>query len=120
MLDADAAAAALTMIFNPPNLPSATADTVAQLQQYSPSHILNTYNDARRKVFQLFVDPTSTQNKIRATTQNPDQATEDDWLFRELKLLETKPTMARAQRLMKPFFEGWRTDMLQEVNDAWE
>lgn len=110
MLDADAAATALTMILSPAPTPTSPKTP------YPPAHILNTYSDARRKVFQFFVDPTSTQNKIRAHS-HPDlsRATQDDWFLRALKSLEERPTMQKAQALMRPFFEGWRTDMLAAV-----
>lgn len=109
MLDADAAATALTMILSPAP------------PTYTAAHILNTYSDARRKVFQFFVDPTSTQNKIRAHS-HPDlsRAVDDDWFLRALKSLEERPTMAKAQALMRPFFEGWRTDMRSAVKEGEE
>ncbi|KIW98434.1 uncharacterized protein Z519_00094 [Cladophialophora bantiana CBS 173.52] len=50
MLDAEACAEALIMILK---------------DSFPPARTLNTYSDSRRKVFQFFVDPTSTQNKLR-------------------------------------------------------
>jgi hypothetical protein len=109
MLDADALATALTMVLNP-----ASSKT-----SYPTSHILDTYSDERRKVFQFFVDPTSTQNKIRAHSHpDPDQAVHDDGFLRELKRLEERPDMKRAMALMRPFFDGWRTDMHRAVEEA--
>jgi 2-polyprenyl-6-methoxyphenol hydroxylase-like FAD-dependent oxidoreductase len=90
LLDADAAAAALILILN---------------DGYKED-ILDNYSDERRKVFQTFVDPTSTYNKLRLHSVDPKTATKDDWY---LKLMARGPTQEEAMELMRPFVEVWRT-----------
>ncbi|KAG9783090.1 hypothetical protein HRR83_002009 [Exophiala dermatitidis] len=71
--------------------------------------VLDVYNDERRKVFQNFVDPISTQNKLRLQYQPPEMAAEDDWYLRIMA--NPHPTKEQVMGLMKPYFEDWRTDM---------
>lgn len=91
ILDADALAEALIMI----------------LEEGIPSALLDIYSDERRKVFQFFVDPTTTHNKLRVHSNDQDVAARDDWYFR----LMSKPTKEAMMELAKPFFETWRTDI---------
>lgn len=94
MLDADAAAEALIMVLKEGRSPS----------------ILEVYSDERRKVFQNFVDPTSTANKLRVHSNSVETAAQDDWFFRMMadpSRLSTK----QLQELSRPYFETWRTDM---------
>ncbi|OAP56664.1 hypothetical protein AYL99_08776 [Fonsecaea erecta] len=100
MLDADACADALTMI----------------LRDSFPTDLtLNTYSDARRKVFQFFVDPTSTQNKLRVHSHPiVETAAEDDWFLRDLTHLTPK----KAADMVTPYFDVWRTDMRKAVQEA--
>ena len=91
MLDADALAESLIMI----------------LKENCSEQILDIYSDERRKVFQFFVDPTSTQNKLRIHNHPPEVAAERDWYFRTL----ANPTQEKMMGLMKPYFETWRTNM---------
>ena len=72
-----------------------------------PESVLDMYSDARRKVFQYFVDPTSTYNKLRIHSMDQDVVARDDWYFRSLQ----NPSMAESVEAMKPYFEVWRTDM---------
>jgi 2-polyprenyl-6-methoxyphenol hydroxylase-like FAD-dependent oxidoreductase len=90
MLDADALAEALIMVLN----------------EGRSDNVLDVYSDERRKVFQFFVDPTSSQNKIRVHSHHPDTAAQDDWYFR---ILTNNPTKEQMLELMKPYFETWRT-----------
>ncbi|KIW75446.1 hypothetical protein Z517_10187 [Fonsecaea pedrosoi CBS 271.37] len=98
MLDADACAEALIMILK---------------DSFPPNETLNTYSDSRRKVFQFFVDPTSTQNKFRVHSNPPETAAEDDWFLRDLNHMTPK----KAVEMARPYFEGWRTDMRQAVQE---
>lgn len=70
--------------------------------------VLDVYSDERRKVFQNFVDPVSTYNKLRLHTVNPETAVQDDWYFR---LLARGMTPEQIQEVMMPYFETWPTDM---------
>ncbi|KAK5045143.1 hypothetical protein LTR84_009476 [Exophiala bonariae] len=91
ILDADALAEALIMILK---------------EQYPPS-LLDIYSDERRKVFQFFVDPTSTQNKLRVHSNHEDEAVQNDWFFRLLQ----NPTYQELKEMAKPYFETWRTNI---------
>ncbi|KIX10187.1 uncharacterized protein Z518_01268 [Rhinocladiella mackenziei CBS 650.93] len=91
ILDADAATEALIMVLN-----EGCSDSV-----------LDVYSDERRKVFQFFVDPTSTQNKLRLHSHDVSTAVQDDWYLRMIN----HPTPEKMLELMKPYFETWRTDM---------
>lgn len=91
LLDADAAAETLIMIIN----------------EGHPLDLLDTYNDERRRVFQTFVDPRSTQNKLRLQHNTPETAVRDDYFFRKLQNL----TPEEVRKMYKPFVEVWRTDV---------
>ncbi|KAF2101952.1 FAD/NAD(P)-binding domain-containing protein [Rhizodiscina lignyota] len=90
ILDVDALSDALLMIFN----------------EGKRLSLLDVYSDERRKVFQFFVNPTTTHNKLRMSS-DPDNVVEDDWLLRSLK----NPSPEALEELAKPYFETWRTDM---------
>ncbi|KUL84860.1 hypothetical protein ZTR_08256 [Talaromyces verruculosus] len=64
LLDADAVADTLIMIMN----------------EDKPVDLLNVYSDERKRVFQTFVDPMSSQNKLRCASE-AEIATED-WFLR--------------------------------------
>jgi hypothetical protein len=106
MLDADALSTILTLILlHPENYPN-------------PSLLLNLYSDLRRRVFQEFIDPTSTANKLRTHAyEDGMEAREHDWLVRELTAIERGEGNVRERvgRLMKPYFEGWRSDIKAEA-----
>lgn len=80
----------------------------------APSAVLDAYSDERRKVFQFFVDPTSTQNKLRVHSNPPETAAQDDWLLRLLQ----NPTPQQLMELSRPYFETWRTDMRKVMKVA--
>ena len=90
ILDADALADALIMI----------------LKESKPESLLDLYSDERRKVFQRFVDPTSTYNKLRLQ-MDAEAANRDDWFYR----LMQDPSPELMKEMNKPFFEVWRTDI---------
>ena len=98
MLDADALGETLIMILNEPG------------KHPNPDDLLNLYSDERRKVFQFFIDPTSTQNKLRVHSNPEDTANQDDWFFRMMRD-PSKLTPKQLGELAKPYFETWRTDM---------
>ena len=77
------------------------------LNESKPLSLLDIYSDERRKVFQFFVDPTSTHNKLRVHTNDQDVAERDDWYFRMMR----NPSKEQLMEGAKPFFETWRTDM---------
>lgn len=97
MLDADALAESLIMV----------------LGEGHSDQVLDVYSDERRKVFQYFVDPTSTQNKLRIHNHAPEVAAQRDWYFRTLR----NPTPGKMTALMQPYFKAWRTDMRQAVRE---
>ena len=92
MLDADALGETLIMV----------------IKEDRSDKVLDLYSDERRKVFQFFVDPTSSQNKLRIHNHPPETAAQRDWYFR---ILANNPTEEQMLDLMKPYFETWRTDM---------
>lgn len=100
MLDADALAEALIMV----------------LKENHPTTVLDIYSDERRKVFQFFVDPTSTQNKLRVHSNDADTAAQDDWFFRMMND-PSKLTLKQVQEMAKPYNEDWRTNIRQIVAD---
>jgi hypothetical protein len=98
MLDADALAEALIMV----------------LKENYPTSLLDIYSDERRKVFQFFVDPTSTQNKLRVHSNPEDRAVQDDWFFRQLQ----NPTPKQLKEMARPYFETWRTNIRKLAEDV--
>ncbi|KAL2857318.1 FAD/NAD(P)-binding domain-containing protein [Aspergillus pseudoustus] len=91
LLDGDALAEALLMV----------------LQEGKSEELLTIYSDERRRVYQKFVDPTTTANKLRLHSPNAEAAAADDEYFRTLQ----NPTPEVLAELAKPYFEIWRTDM---------
>ncbi|KAJ5768907.1 hypothetical protein N7520_003466 [Penicillium odoratum] len=97
ILDGDALAEALIMILN----------------EGRSDDILTSYSDARRKVFQYFVDPTTTANKLRLHLPSETAAEDDDYL-RSLQSL----TPEALEKGAKPYFETWRTDIRAVAKEA--
>lgn len=98
ILDVDALAPALTMI----------------LDESKPLSILDIYSDERRKIWQSFVDPTTTNNKLRVQCNEQDDAARDDWYFRALQ----NPSKENMMELGEPYFSQWRTDFRALVKKA--
>lgn len=98
LLDGDALAETLIMI----------------LLEGRSDDLLTIYSDERRKVFQTFVDPTTTANKLRLHSPDPDAAIVDDYYFRALQ----DPTPDLLVNAARPFFETWRTDMRLLAREA--
>ena len=67
--------------------------------------LLDLYSDERRRAFQTFVDPMSTQNKLRCA--NDPETAIDDWFLRAL--INKTPEIREA--FSRPFFDVWPTDM---------
>lgn len=89
LLDAEALAETLQMIFH-------DKKTIS---------ILEAYSHERRRVFQMFVDPTSKANKLRLQ-QSPEYA-DDDWMVRTLQ----NPTPEVMKEFFSPYMASWRSDM---------
>ena len=66
--------------------------------------LLDHYSYERQRVFQTFVNPVTTMNKLRCTA-DPDLANED-WL---LQVLNTNPSSLEGSG--RQYFDIWRTDM---------
>ncbi|KAL1889727.1 hypothetical protein Sste5346_008713 [Sporothrix stenoceras] len=98
ILDAEALTEALVMV----------------LHEGRPLAVLDTYSDERRKVFQFFVDPTSTQNKIRVQSNHEDEAVTNDWYFRLLQ----NPTADVLRAQAQPYFDVWRTDLRKAAENV--
>jgi hypothetical protein len=105
MLDADALAETLIMILNEHDKHSSNTDA-----------LLNLYSDERRKVFQFFVDPTSTHNKLRVHCNPEDSAAQDDWFLRMMRD-PSKLSKKQLGELSKPYYETWRTDIRKLAED---
>jgi 2-polyprenyl-6-methoxyphenol hydroxylase-like FAD-dependent oxidoreductase len=85
----------------------ALADTLIMVLKEDQSlSLLDIYSDERRKVFQTFVDPVTTNNLLRIQYNTP-ETVKDDWFFRKLQNMDEKT----ARELARPFFEVWRTNM---------
>ena len=89
LLDADALSDALNLIIN----------------EKKSIDLLTAYSDERLRVFQTFVDPLSSQNKLRCAN-DPETATEDCFVR---ALISKTPEVMEAYG--RPFFELWPTDM---------
>lgn len=100
MLEADALAEALIMV----------------LKENHATTLFDIYSDERRKGFQFFVDPTSTQNKLRVHSNDADTAVQDDWFF-GLMNDPSKITPKLLQELAKPYNDDWRTKIRQIASD---
>lgn len=96
LLDGDALAESLIMI----------------LQEGKPDDLLTIYSDARREVFQYFVDPTSTANKLRLHLP-VDTAATDDAYFRSTQNPSAQDLIDSA----RPYFDSWRTDIRALARD---
>lgn len=66
--------------------------------------LLDSYSYERQRVFQTFVSPVTTMNKLRCTAE-PELANED-WLLRSLNANPGSLEGAGRQ-----YFDIWRTDM---------
>ena len=97
LLDGDALAETLIMI----------------LKEMKSDELLTKYSDNRRQVFQNFVDPTTTANKLRLHLSSA-TAAEDDYYFRSLQ----DPSPEVLEKGSKPYFETWRTDMRKVAKEA--
>ncbi|GAB1197589.1 hypothetical protein APSETT444_006887 [Aspergillus pseudonomiae] len=91
LLDADALSEALIMI----------------LKESASDQLLTLYSDERRKVFQSFVNPTTTENKLRLQQPYSKETVREDYFFRELQ----DATPETLQEKAKPYFEFWCTDI---------
>ncbi|KAJ6091447.1 hypothetical protein N7467_003416 [Penicillium canescens] len=88
----------------------AIADTLELIiHEGKPLGTLNTYSDERRMVFQTFVDPVSTQNKLRCASDV--ETAQEDWYIRQM----AKATPEMTKKGTKPFFGVWRTNMRQST-----
>ncbi|PYI00059.1 FAD binding domain protein [Aspergillus ellipticus CBS 707.79] len=88
----------------------ALADTLAFIiNDDNPLDVLDLYSDQRRKVFQTFVDPISSQNTLRVAN-DPETATED-WFLRAM--IDRSPEF--MAEMGQPYFYFWRTDMSKLV-----
>ncbi|OGM47706.1 hypothetical protein ABOM_004305 [Aspergillus bombycis] len=94
LLDADALADTLDLIINENN----------------PMDLLDIYSDERRRVFQTFVDPISSQNKLRCASDSDDAM--NDWFIRAV--INKTPEIMNA--FSRPFFDIWPTDMRRVVS----
>ncbi|CAG8903715.1 unnamed protein product [Penicillium egyptiacum] len=74
------------------------------------SDLLDIYANERAKAFQMFVDPQSTQNKLRV--QSDPELAHENWLLRQLN--STSPKFLEEFGL--PFFQQWRVDMKEVVS----
>jgi 2-polyprenyl-6-methoxyphenol hydroxylase-like FAD-dependent oxidoreductase len=91
LLDADALAVALIMILN----------------ESRSDDLLTLYSDECRQVFQSFLDPTTTANKLRMQQPYSPDTVREDAFFRLLQ--DAAP--ATLKRQSQPYFEAWPTDM---------
>jgi 2-polyprenyl-6-methoxyphenol hydroxylase-like FAD-dependent oxidoreductase len=71
--------------------------------------LLTLYSDERRRIFQSFVDPATTANKLRMQQpfSTPYTVRYEDSFFRILQ----NAGPATIKGLVRPFFETWPTDM---------
>jgi 2-polyprenyl-6-methoxyphenol hydroxylase-like FAD-dependent oxidoreductase len=79
------------------------------IHEGKPLGTLDTYSDERRMVFQTFVDPVSTQNKLRCASDV--ETAQEDWYIRQM----AKATPEMTKQGTKPFFGVWRTNMRQST-----
>ncbi|GIC93648.1 uncharacterized protein Aud_010136 [Aspergillus udagawae] len=91
ILDADALADALELI----------------IHEGKPIGVLDTYTDERRRAFQMFVDPSSSQNKLRIASDV--STAKQDWLIRFMARASGDGDMVK--QATEAFFSVWRTDM---------
>ncbi|PVH72193.1 FAD/NAD(P)-binding domain-containing protein [Cadophora sp. DSE1049] len=96
LLDAEALVDTIQMIFN----------------ENKPISTLETFSHERRKVFQLFVEPTSKANKLRL--QQSPEAADEDWMVRALQ----NPTPESMKEFFEPYMKIWRSDMRAVVAKA--
>lgn len=78
-----------------------------------PQQLLAEYSAARRFVFQNFVDPISSANKLRLHESDADDAAKEDWYYRAL----ARADPVELARMNAPFFQAWRTDIRQIARD---
>ncbi|GFF78380.1 6-hydroxy-3-succinoylpyridine 3-monooxygenase HspB [Aspergillus lentulus] len=95
ILDADALADALELI----------------IHEGKPISVLDVYSDERRRAFQMFVDPSSSQNKLRIASDV--STAKQDWLIRFMARASGDGAMVK--QATEPFFSVWRTDMRKSL-----
>jgi 2-polyprenyl-6-methoxyphenol hydroxylase-like FAD-dependent oxidoreductase len=95
ILDADALADALELI----------------IHEGKPISVLDVYSDERRRAFQMFVDPSSSQNKLRIASDV--STAKQDWLIRFMARACGDNNMVK--QATDPFFSVWRTDMRKSL-----
>lgn len=89
----------------------AVADTIELIMHEGrPLYLLDVYSDERRKAFMFFVDPYSSQNKVRAASDP--ELDHEDWFF----CCMANPTSEQITRFGKPFSEIWRTDIKKMIS----
>lgn len=90
----------------------ALADTLEMIINQGESiNLLTLYSHERQKAFQLFVDPQTTQNKLRIM-RDPETAHED-WLISQI----ANGNPAALATYGRAFHEQWRTDMRAVVRE---
>ena len=90
LLDAETAADALTMVLN----------------EGYPETLLDAYSAARREVFRFFVDPMTTENKLRVSN-DPDWVEREDDFIRMLR----NPALNSTEAFEKVYNERWVTNI---------
>ncbi|KAF5018937.1 hypothetical protein F66182_9079 [Fusarium sp. NRRL 66182] len=91
---------------------SLTASLLMIYSNEQPVSVLAKWSDERRKVFQNFVDPTTSHNKLRI--QRDPATAYEDWAIKLLK----NPSDETMAKFLIPYGTVWPTDMKAVVQES--
>ena len=86
---------------------SQALDLILNHDYHDPQDLLAEYSAARRFVFQNFINPTSTANKLRLHESDPDNAAQEDWFLRMVR----KGDRQEIANALAPLQRVWRTEL---------
>lgn len=95
------------------DLLSQALDLIINHDYHDPQDLLAEYSAARQFVFQTFVSPISSANKIRLHESDPDDAAGEDWFFRILR----RNIPQEIEKAVTPLQQVWRTDIRSIIKD---
>ncbi|KAJ5055112.1 hypothetical protein J3E74DRAFT_478464 [Bipolaris maydis] len=95
------------------DLLSQALDLIINHDYHDPQDLLAEYSAAWQFVFQTFVSPISSANKIRLHESDPDDAAGEDWFFRILR----RNIPQEIEKAVTPLQQVWRTDIRSIIKD---
>ncbi|EOA83389.1 uncharacterized protein SETTUDRAFT_155922 [Exserohilum turcica Et28A] len=94
---------------------SQALDLILNHDYHDPQDLLAEYSAARRFVFQNFINPTSTANKLRLHESDPDNAAQEDWFLRMVRKGD-RQEIANALAPLQRRHENWSVVEIPKVH----